>query len=35
MINLDSDDERRILGVEVLGASARLPKAALKLATKI
>jgi uncharacterized protein YuzE len=35
MINLDFDDEGRILGVEVMDASARLPKAALKQAIRI
>ena len=35
MINLDFDEEGRILGVEVLDASARLPKAILKQAINI
>ena len=35
MVNLDFDGEGRIVGVEVLSASAHLPKAALKQATKI
>lgn len=35
MINLDFDDEGRILGVEVLAASAHLPKSVLKHADRI
>lgn len=30
MINLDFDDENRLIGIEVLGASARLPRALLQ-----
>ena len=35
MVNLDFDDDGRIVGVEVLSASTHLPKAALKSAKRI
>ena len=35
ILNLDFDDEGRIIGVEVLSASAHLPKSVLQHALKI
>ena len=35
MVNLDIDEEGRIVGVEVLSASSHLPKSILKSATQI
>jgi uncharacterized protein YuzE len=35
MINLDFDGERRLIGIEVLGASSRLPQYLLAMAERI